>query len=254
MGTDTQTAESGGIPMTTDTLPHQPNSSDSESETEIEGILTTPPPTVTSHPKRNMRAPTRDNDPHYSVSSYGSRKRTTEHATVAQDVTTSDPRTYAQAMACPDAAEWELACDDERRAFERMGVYEVGPHPKGRKVVGSRWVFRIKRGPDGTIQKYKARVIAQGFTQVENINYNKTFAPVAKFASLRTILALATEEDLEVHQMDVKSAYLNDVLQQEIFMEALPGLDDPEGMDLRLIKAVYGTKQGVRVWHDDIRS
>src|SRR5258708_27725922 len=79
-------------------------------------------------------------------------------------------------------------------------------------------------------------------------------AAVAKFASLRAILALATEEDLEVHQMDVKSDYLKGVLQQEIFMEAPPGLDVPEGMVLRLIKAVYGTKQGGRVWYDDIRS
>src|SRR5258707_682749 len=254
MGTDTQTAESGGIPMTMDTLPTQPNSSDSESETEIEGILTTPPPTATSRPKCNMHAPTQDDDPCYSVSSYGSQKRTTDHATVAQDVTTSDPRTYAQAMLRTDAAEWELACDDEWHTFERMGVYEVVPCPKGRKVVGSRWVFCIKHGPDGTIQKYKARVVAQGFTQVENIDYDETFVPVAKFASLRAILALATEEDLEVHQMDVKSAYLNGVLQQEIFMEAPPGLNVPEGMVLCLIKAVYGTKQGGRVWYDDIRS
>ncbi len=173
---------------------------------------------------------------------------------MAQDVTTSDPHTYAQAMACPDAAEWELACDDKQHTFECMGVYEVVPCPKGCKVVGSRWVFHIKHGPDGTIQKYKARVIAQGFTQVENINYDETFAPVAKFALLHAILALATEEDLEVHQMDVKSTYLNGVLQQEIFMEAPPSLDVPEGMVLHLIKAVYGTKQGGQVWYDDIRS
>jgi hypothetical protein len=255
--TDMQTPEgTDGLatPITTTTPPTQPNSSDSESETEIEGILAAPPPTVTSRPKRNARAPTRDDDPRYSVSSYSSRKRTAEHATVAQDVTMSDPRTYAQAMARPDAAEWELACDDERRAFERMGVYEVVPRPKGRKVVGSKWVFRIKRGPDGAIQKYKARLVAQGFTQVENIDYDETFAPVAKFASLRSILALAAEEDLEVHQMDVKSAYLNGILKQEIFMEAPPGFDVPEGMVLRLIKAVYGTKQGGRVWYDDIRT
>jgi Reverse transcriptase (RNA-dependent DNA polymerase) len=126
--------------------------------------------------------------------------------------------------------------------------------PKGRKVVGSKWVFRIKRGPDGAIQKYKARVVAQGFTQVENIDYDETFAPVAKFASLRTILAIAAKEDLEVHQMDVKSAYLNGVLKEEIFMEPPPGFDVPKGMVLRLVKAVYGTKQGGRVWYENIRS
>jgi hypothetical protein len=105
-------------------------------------------------------------------------------------------------------------------------------------------VFRIKRRHDGAIQKYKARVVAQGYTQIEGVDYDETFAPVAKLASLRMILALAAEHDLELQQMDVKSAYLNGELREEIFMEAPPGFDVPDGMVLRLIKAVYGTKQG----------
>jgi transposase InsO family protein len=230
----------------------------SESDKEIEDMLTiTPkPPTpsiATTRPKRTVRAPIRDDDPRYSVSSYSTRKRTAEQAKVAKSDTSGDPRTYAQAMARDDAAEWEAACEAEHRAFERMGVYEVVPHPKDRKVVGSKWVFRIKRGPDGAIQKYKARVVAQGFTQIEGVDYDETFAPVAKFASLRVILALAAERDLEVQQMDVKSAYLNGELKEEIFMQAPPGFDVPEGMVLRLIKAVYGTKQGGRVWYEEIR-
>jgi reverse transcriptase-like protein len=134
-----------------------------------------------------------------------------------------------------------------------MGIYEVVPHPKGRKVVGSKWVFHIKCGPDGTIQKYKACVIAQGFTQIKNIDYDETFAPVAKFTLLCTILAIAAEEDLEVHQIDVKSAYLNGILKEEIFMELPPGFDIPEGMVLHLVKAVYGMKQEGHVWYENIR-
>jgi hypothetical protein len=125
-------------------------------------------------------------------------------------------------MARPDGAAWEVACEEERDAFYRMGVFEIVPRPKGRKIVGSKWVFRTKRGPDGEIQKYKARVVAQGFTQVEGIDYDETFAPVAKLTSIRTFLALAAELDLEVHQMDVKSAYLNGVLEEEIYMESPP--------------------------------
>ena len=105
-------------------------------------------------------------------------------------------------------------------------------------------MFRIKRRHDGAIQKYKARVAAQGYTQIEGVDYDETFAPVAKLASLHMILALAAEHDLELQQMDVKSAYLNGELREEIFMEAPPGFDVPDGMVLRLIKAVYGTKQG----------
>ena len=209
-------------------------------------------PLVTSRPKRTTRVPMRDDDPRYSITSYSKRKRASEHISVAKANEVTDPRTHAEAMARPDAAEWEMACDAERRAFEHMGVYEIVPCPKGRKVVRSRWVFRIKRGPDGTVQKYKARVVAQGYTQIEGVDYDETFAPVAKLASLRMILALAAEHDLELQQMDVKSVYLNGELREEIFMEAPPGFDVPEGMVLRLIKAVYGTKQGGQVWYEEI--
>jgi hypothetical protein len=118
-----------------------------------------------------------------------------------------------------------------------------------RKVTGSKWVLRRKFGPDGSIQKYKARIVAQGFTQIEGVDYDETFAPVAKLSFLRTILAVAAEYDLEVHQMDVKCAYLNGELEEEIFMEPPPGFDAPANMVLRLRKAIYGTKQGGRVWY-----
>ncbi len=97
-------------------------------------------------------------------------------------------------------------------------------------------------------------MVAQGFSQVEGIDYDQTFAPVAKFASLHTLLAITAEHDLEVHQMDVKSAYLNGELQEEIFMQALNGFNVPDGMVLKLVKAVYSTKQGGRVWYEEIRS
>jgi Reverse transcriptase (RNA-dependent DNA polymerase) len=157
-------------------------------------------------------------------------------------------------MSRPDAAKWETACDDERRSFEQMSVYQVVPRPEDRKVVGSKWVFKLKRGPDGSIVRYKARVVAQGFTQVEGIDYDETFAPVAKLASMRLILALAAERDLEVHQVDVKCAYLNGTLKEEIYMEPPPSFEIPHGMVLRLTKAVYGTRQGGRVWYEDIKA
>ena len=156
-------------------------------------------------------------------------------------------------MAQADAAEWEATCEAEHCTFEHMGMYKVMPRPQGRKVVGSKWVFRIKCSPDSAIQKYKAHVIAQGFTQIESVDYDEMFAPVAKFASLHVILALATECNLEVQQMDVKSAYLNGELKEEIFMEAPPSFEIPAGLVLHLIKAVYGTKQGGRVWYEEIR-
>jgi len=100
-----------------------------------------------------------------------------------------------------------------------MGVYDVVLWPENRKVLGSKWVLHIKHGPNGAIQKYKARVVAQGFTQIEGMDYNEMFAPVAKLASLCTILALNAE------------------LEEEIYMAPPPSFNIPDGMVLKLNKA-----------------
>jgi hypothetical protein len=143
-------------------------------------------------------------------------------ASVAQSDATNDPKTYAEAMSGPDATQWEMACADKMHVFKHMGVYKIVPHPADRKIIGSKWVFRIKRRPTGEIQKYKARIIAQGFTQIEGIDYDETFAPIAKLISIHAILMIATELNLEVQQMDVKSAYLNAKLEEEIYMAPPP--------------------------------
>jgi hypothetical protein len=209
------------------------------------------PAPAASRPKRATRPPIRDDDPRFSVSSYN-RQRPAEQAKVVLTDETSEPRTYDEAMKRSDAADWDAACEDEIRMFQQMGVYDVVPRPEGRKVIGSKWVFRVKRGPDGEVQKYKARIVAQGFTQVEGLDYDQTFAPVVKLSTFRTILAIAAQQNLTIHQMDVKSAYLNGKIKEEIYMEAPPGLEIPEGMVLRLNRAVYGTKQGGRVWYEDV--
>jgi len=98
---------------------------------------------------------------------------------------------YDEAMKRSDAAKWDVACEDEIRMFQQMGVYDVVLCSDGRKVIGSKWVFRIKRGPDGQVQKYKACIVAQGFTQVEGLDYDQTFAPVIKLSTFCTILAIA---------------------------------------------------------------
>jgi len=209
---------------------------------------------ITSCPKCNTRAPVKDDDTRYSVTSYGPHSHTTKHASVAHANVSKDPKTYMEAMARFNATEWEMACNDEKCSFDMMGIYEVVPCPKVRKVVSSKWVFCIKQGPDGTIQKYKACIVVQGFIQVEGIDYDETFAPIAKLSSLRAILTITVELNLKVHQMDVKSIYLNGELEEEIFMEPPPGFDVPEGMVLKLIKAIYGTKQGGHVWYNNVKA
>ncbi len=97
------------------------------------------------------------------------------------------------------------------------------PFPKGRKPISCKWVFKIKHRVDGEVERYKARLVARGFTQIFGVDYNETFAPVAKFVSICYALALATIEDMKIHQMDVKTTFLNGDLYDEIYME------QPEG-------------------------
>jgi hypothetical protein len=118
-----------------------------------------------SRSKRTTRPPIPDDDPHYSVSSYGHR------ASIA-DAEAPEPKTYNEVMASLDAVEWLTACEDKMCTWKNLDVYDIIPQPKGRKVIGSKWVFCVKHGPDRSIQKYKARIVAQGFTQVEGIDFD----------------------------------------------------------------------------------
>jgi hypothetical protein len=224
-------------PTTVNSAADPPSSTDTPT-------LTSPTIPSNSCPKRTIRPPIPNDNPRYNVSSYG------PHANLA-DAKNPEPKTYDKAMASLNAVEWLAACEDEMRTWKQLNVYNVIPQSKGQKIISSKWVFHVKRGLDRTIQKYKARLVAQGFIQVKGIDFDQTFAPVAKFSSLCTIFALAAKHNLEVHQTDVKAAYLNADLNEEIYMEAPPGFDIPEGHVLRLKKGVYGTKQGGRVWYID---
>ena len=189
--------------------------------------------------------PVLDDDPCYSISSYQ------HHANIA-NAKAPKLKTHDEAMASLDATEWLATCKEEMHTWKNLDVYNIVSRLKGHKIVGSKWVFRVKHGADGSIQKHKACIVTQGFTQVKGINLDQTFAPVAKFSSLCTIFALAAKCNLEVHQMDVKATYLNANLKEEIYMEAPPGFDIPEGHVLRLKKGVYSTKQGGHVWYIEI--
>ena len=159
------------------------------------------------------------------------------------------PQSFGEAMARPDALEWKLACIAELEAFIKAKLYTTVPRPADRTIVDCMWVFVYKYGPDGEVIKHKARLVAKGFTQVKGIDYNETFAPVSKFASIRAILALAAREDLDIHQMDVKSAFLNGDLTEEIYMKCPPGFDPKDGTVWKLNKSLYGLKQSSRQWY-----
>ena len=157
-----------------------------------------------------------------------------------------DPLTFREAMESALADEWTEACQYEIDALAKNGTWTLVELPSGRKAVKSKWVFKHKA--DG---RFRARLVAKGFTQIFGIDYDETFSPVARFESLRLLLALAALEDWEIHQMDVKSAFLNGLLDEEIYMEQPQGFVDPDHPNkvCLLHKAIYGLKQASRAWN-----
>ena len=141
---------------------------------------------------------------------------------------------------------WQEAMVEEYDLIMKNQLWEVVPRPKGKKVVGSRWIYKVKHAADGSVQKYKVCFVSKGFSQKEGINDEETFAPVARYSSIRTIISLATEMGWRVHQMDVKTAFLNGVIEEEVYIE------QPEGFDVenrathvcRLQRALYGAQVG----------
>lgn len=162
-----------------------------------------------------------------------------------------DPVTVTEAM---EKEEWRTAMNEELSAIERNHTWEMVNLPDGKNLISLKWVFKTKYLADGSIQKHKARLVVRGFTQQHGIDYDETFSPVARFETVRTILAVAAQEQWKIHQFDVKSAFLNGDLKEEVYVSQPPGFEsktDPHKV-LRLRKALYGLKQAPRAWYSKI--
>ena len=155
----------------------------------------------------------------------------------------------------PDAAHWKKAIEEELASHASHGTWTLVDKPNGRRVVGAKWVFKIKRGANGEITRYKARLVAQGFTQIHGIDYKETFAPVVSFKSIRTLLAIAAAEDLDLDQLDVKTAFLYGKLEANVFMALPEGLNvNGQNLVCRLDYGIYGLKQSSRIWNSELNS
>jgi hypothetical protein len=135
-------------------------------------------------------------------------------------------------------------------------VWEIVPRPKNKYVVSSRWLFKIKHVVDGSIEKYKAIFVARGFYQKEGIDYEEKFSPVARYTSIRTIITLAAKMKWKLHQMDVKIAFLNGVIEEEVYIEQPLGfeVEDRKSHVCILKKSLYALKQARRAWYGRIDS
>jgi hypothetical protein len=159
-----------------------------------------------------------------------------------------EPPTFAEAE---KEANWRKAMLEEMKSIEENSTWELVDPPRGCRPIGLKWVFKVKRDEHGAIVKYKARLVARRFVQREGIDFEEVFAPVARMESVRLLLALAASNGWEVHHLDVKSAFLNGDLAEEVFVKQAPGFVVPgaEHKVLRLRKALYGLRQAPRAWN-----
>jgi hypothetical protein len=194
------------------------------------------------------------------VEGEGSAECTDEYAMAAEigETEALEPRSLAEAKRRPDWHLWEKAIQEELATLKTAGTWKLVDAPERANVAGSKWVFQAKKDAAGNVVRYKARLVAQGFSQVPRVNYFDTFAPVARLASIRTVLAFAAAENYETGQIDIKGAYLNGELTKDevIYMKQPPGysVSDPNGTSLvcHLQKTLYGLKQSGRRWYQKL--
>ncbi|OWY93963.1 Retrotransposon protein, Ty1-Copia subclass, partial [Phytophthora megakarya] len=168
----------------------------------------------------------------------------------------TEPKTYNEAVSRPDAREWKEAIDKEMASLIANKTWTVMPLPTGKRALSSRWLFKIKYNSDGSIERKKARFVVIGCQQVRHIDFDEIFAPVVRLESLRVLLAIVCIEDLECHQMDVETAFLNGDLTEEVYIKPPQGLDmdGKEEWVCKLHKSLYGLKQAPRAWHKALTS
>ena len=163
------------------------------------------------------------------------------------------PQSYSEAISSKDASKWDLAMKNEMQALEENDTFELVSLPEGKQMVGSKWVYAIKTDKNGD-EHYKARFVAKGFSQIEGIDYQETFSPTARMTSIRAIAQIAVQNDMEIHQMDVKAAYLNAPIDCDVYVRQPEGFVKGIQNDLvfKLKKSLYGLKQSGRNWNNTL--
>ncbi|GKA48917.1 retrovirus-related pol polyprotein from transposon TNT 1-94, partial [Tanacetum coccineum] len=167
-------------------------------------------------------------------------------------ISTIEPKNVNEALGDES---WIVAMQEELNQFIANDIWELVPQPKNMTIIGTKWVFRNKLDENGIVSRNKARLVAQGYNQQEGIDYDETYAPVARLESIRILLAYACALDFKLFQMDVKSAFLNGFINEEVYVAQPPGFIDFEKPDhvYKLKKALYGLKQAPKAWYDRLK-
>jgi hypothetical protein len=151
---------------------------------------------------------------------------------------------------------WRKAMEAEMQSIEENKTWQLSTLPAGHRAIGLKWVFKVKKDPEGNVVKHKARLVAKGYAQREGVDFDEVFAPVARIETVRLLIALAAQKGWQVHHMDVKSAFLNGELREEVYVQQPPGFVVKCGGDkvLKLKKALYGLRQAPRAWNAKLDS
>ena len=175
-------------------------------------------------------------------------------ACINGEYSSEEPTTVKEALNGPDKEQWKRALDNEHSAHVKNNTWTLTNLPEGRKAIDCRWVFKVKYKADGSVERHKARLVAKGCSQKPSLDYEETFSPVARYTSIRSLLAIANQLNLEVHQMDVSTAFLNGELEEEIYMSQPEGYEKEgeEELVCKLNKSIYGLKQSSRCWFNTI--
>lgn len=152
-----------------------------------------------------------------------------------------------------DWPEWKRAIDDEMRALEKNNTWDIVDLPAGARPVPCKWVFKIKYNDNGSIDRHKARLVAKGCSQRQGYDYQETYAPVVRMTTVRTLLSVAVQRNLHLHQMDVRTAFLNGKLSETVYMRQPPGFERGNKV-CKLNKSLYGLKQAPRSWNERFNS
>jgi len=147
-------------------------------------------------------------------------------------------------MTSSDAAQWMTAMHEEMEALHKNKTWELVTLPQGRKPIGNKWVYKIKRNNDDQVERYRARLVVKGYAQKEGIDFNEIFSPVVRLTTVRIVLAMCATFDLHLEQLDVKTAFHHGDLEEEIYMLQPEGFEEQgkENLVCRLNKSLYGLK------------
>jgi Reverse transcriptase (RNA-dependent DNA polymerase)/Integrase core domain/GAG-pre-integrase domain len=213
--------------------------------------------------KEVPRKSTRSNKGQFTQERFGDIEWATgkSSARVARtDKSTGEPQTFDEAIDHPEySRQWEEAILDEYNSLVKNSTWILTELPEGRKAISCKWVFKHKTDEEGNVTRFKARLVARGYTQISGVDYLDTFAPVAKLSSIKILFSIAAAEDLEIHQMDVVTAFLLEDLDDEIYMEQPEGLEKTRNgkgkgnLVCKLRKGLYGLKQSARNWNRKLR-